>query len=233
MTARRPCSTSVMGGVVIRGGYQPPAPAPPAAPPREPPRGGAAGVAVAAAVAAADARRARRRGTRSLGHRAVGHEEGRSRAEEARPQSGRRQRRQGLPELPREGSGRLRRADQQRQREESPPGRGRTARSTRRAVRATNWKTVWLDHISFRRRTTRSRRRSIDALLGWKPGRTRAARTSARSATSAASSFARRRRWRRCEPRPAPRRRAEPTAGAPRVDRSHLVRHLSRGIRMR
>ena len=77
-------------------------------------------------------RRPRRRAARAaprrvrrllLGHRAVGREEGRSGAAQARADAGRRQSRQGLSELPREGSGRLRPADQQRQPEEPAPGR--------------------------------------------------------------------------------------------------------------
>ena len=81
--------------------------------------------------------RAAERGVRQflLGHRAVGREEGRSRAAEARADAGGRQCRQGLPELPREGSGRLRPADQQRQPEEPPPGTGERQDLSAGAVR--------------------------------------------------------------------------------------------------
>ena len=56
-----------------------------------------------------------------LGHRAVGRENSGGRAEEARTDAGGRQPRR-LPELPCEGSRRLRSADQQRQPQEPPPG---------------------------------------------------------------------------------------------------------------
>ena len=78
------------------------------------------------------ARAAQRRVRRHvLGHRQVGCEEGRSGVEGARPLAGRRQSRR-LPELPREGSRRLRSVDHQRQSQESPQGRRPAARRRRR-----------------------------------------------------------------------------------------------------
>ena len=177
------------GGLVLRGGYQAP-PAPPAAP--APPAGDAGG--------RRPRRRPRRRSARAaqrgvrrllLGHRAVGREEGRSRAAEARAHAGRRQPRQGLPELPREGSGRLRPADQQRQPEEPPPGTRERQDVGAGAVRADQLEDrLARSHLVRGRRTTRRPSRSTRRCSAGSRGRTRAARTSARSATSATSSSA-------------------------------------------
>ena len=82
---------------------------------------GAAAAAPPPAAAGGGRTRARRREQRDrsrllLRHRAVEREDGRGRTEEARPHARRRQRRQGLRELPCERSRRLRAADWQRRR---------------------------------------------------------------------------------------------------------------------
>ena len=160
------------GGLIIRGGYVAP-PTPPPLPrrlqrPRAPPRGRTAGSRRRRGRRAPRQRRVRRL---LLGHRAVGYEEGRSGAQEARLESRRRQSEERLPELPREGSGRLRSADQQRQHEESPQGAangktsapapfeapaGRPCSSITSPSRCTNYK----ETVAF-----------YNALLGWKLGR--------------------------------------------------------------
>ena len=130
------------------------------------------GRSTAAAAAAADARRAWRCSTLLLGHRAVGREESRSRAEEARAESGRRQPRQGLPELPREGSGRIRSADQQRQQRRTAgrePANGKIVGAG--AVRVHQLEDgLARSHFVRGRRTTRRQVAFYHALLGWKPG---------------------------------------------------------------
>ena len=106
-----------------------------------------------------------------LGHRAVGREEGRSGAAKARAHAGGRQPRLGLPELPREGSGRLRSADQQRQPEEPAAGRRPTARRPRRrrSRRPTGRRS---GSITSRSRCSNYKETVAfyTALLGWKPG---------------------------------------------------------------
>ena len=96
------------------------------------------------------------------------------------------------------------------------PANGKT--SAPAPFEPTTWKTVWLDHISFEVSNYKETVAFYMALLGWKPGRTKAARTSARSATSATSSSA------AAAAATAARRRRD-AAGAPRGDRPHLVRH--------
>src|SRR4029079_5672376 len=113
------------GGLVLRGGYAPPPPPPP--PADAPPAGAPAGRPPAGAPRRRRPWRRTRRSARAtpgavrqllLGHRAVEREEGGGGAPQARALSRRRQPGQGFPELPRQGSRRLRSADQQRQPEE-------------------------------------------------------------------------------------------------------------------
>ena len=168
---------------------------------------------------------ARRVGLLLLGHRAVGREEGRSRAEEARPQSRRGQRSEaGFPELPRQGSGRIRSADQQRQPQEPPPEARRAARSRRRrrSRRRTGRRS---GSITSRSKCTNYKETVAfyDALLGWKPGdRRRQPERGARSATSATRSSA----------AVAVAAGAAPTRSAGRAargPRSHRLRHPAVG----
>ena len=98
----------------------------------------------------------------------------RSKAEltNARPDAGRRARRQGLRELPREGSRRLGSADLQRQRPgEEPQDRRRHARScrSRRRSRRPAGRPCGSITSPSTPRTTRRARRSTRNLLGWAP----------------------------------------------------------------
>src|SRR5438552_2970495 len=98
------------GGLILRGGYV--APPPPPTPPPD-------------AAAAARGGGSAQRGVRQLllRYRPLGREESGGGTQEARPQPRCRQPRR-LPEFPREGPGRLRSADQQRQSQEPSSGPG-------------------------------------------------------------------------------------------------------------
>ena len=168
------------GGVIIRGGYEPPpAPTPPAGANtdtsggrrcRRPQRPDAA--VVVAAVAAEARRGSPCVDSLLLGHRAVGREEGRSRAQEARPQSRGGQRSEaGFPELPRS---RIRTASICRSatataRTAARGPRAPSSRCRRRSRRRTGRRS---GSITSRSRCTDYKEAVAfyDALLGWKPG---------------------------------------------------------------
>ena len=101
----------------------------------------------------------------------VGREERRGRAAQARLESGRRQRRQGLREFPRQGSRRLRRADLQRQRpvEAAQDAARRAKLAEPLPFEPTGWKTVWLDHFSFNATNYKKSASFYTNLLGWTP----------------------------------------------------------------
>ena len=183
--------------------------------------GGAIRRLAAAAAGAVAARAAHRRVRRLLlGHRAVGREESRSRAAEARAHAGRRQSRQGLPELPRQGSRRLRSADQQRQPEEPPPGRRRTARPRRRR-RSRRPTGRPCGSITSRSRSSNYKETVAfyTALLGWKPGTDEGSQNTVRN-----------RRRRRHHHPPRRRRRPGGGAGTPPPARRAAMGHIAFGI---
>ena len=206
------------GGLIIRGGYRRRRRRPRAPAPAGRRRRGRSARARRPGRTAAAPRNARVRRL-LLGHRAVGREEGRSRIEETRTRRPSPTTTARLPELPREGSGRLRSADQQRQPEESPQGRGERQDDGAGAVRSTDWKTVWLDHISF----------EVHELQGDGCVLQRAARLEAGTRRRQPEPVRDRRRRRHHHP---PRRR-RPRAGradAPPPPRRATIGHISFGI---
>ena len=196
-----------------------------------------------AAAGAAAASRARCRVV-LLRHRAVEREESRGGAPEARPQSRGRQRRQGIRELPCEGSRRIRSADQQRQR---PREDRRTLHANAKlrgagAVRIDRMEDRVAGSPLVRRHELQgervvllqSPRLEADVRRG-KSERVHDRRRSAtssfaaaiRSTPTSADAWTRRRRRRGSRTAAARRRPARSR------DRSHLVRHLAVGHRRR
>ena len=122
-----------------------------------------------------------------------------------------------LPEFPRQGSGRLRPADQQRQSRQSPQGRGYREDGRAGAVRDDELEDGVAGSHLVRGVELQGDGRVLSRAARMEArGRTKAARTAATSATSAASSSA--------VAIAVPARRGAATA-APCLDRPHLVRH--------
>ena len=198
------------GGLALRGGTAH------RRPPPLPRRAAGAGAAVAAGRPGRWAARAAHRGVRRLllGHRAVGREESRGRAEEARPQAGGRQPRQDFQSFHvKDPDGfDLQISNGNRRTAARDP---RTARPGAGAVRATGGKPCGSITSRSRSRTTRRPSRS-----------TRPARLEAREGRGQPERVRDRRHRRHHHPRRQRRRGGGGhAAGAPRVDRPHLVRH--------
>ena len=210
------CSISVTGaGSILRGGYVAPPP-PPAMPRRDAPAGAAAG-GQGRGGQGGGAPRAPRNAAfdgMALGHRQVGCEESRSGIEGARPLARRRQSRR-LPELPRQGSRRLRSVDHATataSNRRRAPANGKT--SAPAPFESTAWKTVWLDHISFEVTNYKETAAFYHALLGWKLGEDEGSQNTCRH-----------RRHRQHHHPPRQSRRPAGAGRATRLDGTHLVRH--------
>ena len=116
--------------------------------------------------------RPRHRGLRRLllGHRAVGREDGGSRAQEARADTGGRQPRadfQSFHVKDPDGFD-LQISNGNRKNRRQGPATGKT--SAPAPFASTRWKTVWLDHISFEVSNYKETVAFYTALLGWTPG---------------------------------------------------------------
>ena len=174
------------GGLVIRGGYQPPPPAAAAPPAGGDPAGGRTRRRHAAARPHRGVRRL------LLGHRAVGREDGRSGAAEARAESGRRQRGRDFQSFHVKDPDGFDLQISNGNRRNRRQGAATAKVSAPAPFAATTWKTVWLDHISFETSNYKETGRVLPRAAGLEAGRRRRQPEHVpRSATSAASSSAR------------------------------------------